>query len=178
MSETLEHAAGPLAGIVLLVMDNGDQAILVNGTMHRTCRASAGEASLVRCANAMAEKTGGPLRYVELPSEGKEDTRWPDVIARLAVAGDGRRRVTVIEARLDAGRALHFCGHPVLSGADSNLWFPLRDDEDLFQAVERIMVMNHQAVNVTGMTPVVEYPAGRDWQTTYNVRLTDKGDRS
>lgn len=83
--------------------------------------------------------------------------------------GGGRARIVAIETRLSTGRALHFCGHPVLSGANHDLWFPLADGESLFQAAERIMVMNHQAVNVTRIERLAEHDGGADWALTYNA---------
>lgn len=82
-----------------------------------------------------------------------------------------RASVTVIESRLDAGRGIHFCSHPVLSGGDSNLWFPVGLCDTLFEAVERAMVMNHQANNVVKITPVREHDSGRDWEVVYNVSV-------
>lgn len=90
-----------------------------------------------------------------------------------AVTAPARGKITIIETRLRAGRALHFCSHPVLSGADSNLWFPLADGESLFQAAERIMVMNHHAVNATRIERLREHDNGADWMLTFNAPAAD-----
>ena len=84
-----------------------------------------------------------------------------------------RSELTVLCAELENGRALHFCGHPVLSGINHDVWFPLAQGEDLFSATERVMVMNHQAVNVTRMEPLAQSVRCDDYRVTFNVRITE-----
>ncbi|HHD7476773.1 TPA: hypothetical protein ACOVJB_005710 [Klebsiella oxytoca] len=48
-------------------------------------------------------------------------------------------------------RAAHFCLLDKLSGNDSDLWFPLADGMELFEALETILYINHVAVNVTSL---------------------------
>ncbi|OFC63638.1 hypothetical protein BBW68_00805 [Candidatus Erwinia dacicola] len=67
---------------------------------------------------------------------------------------DARAKVTILECALKSGRGFHFCNHPLLSGSNSDLWFPRQEGESLHEAVERVMVMNHQAENVTRLEPV------------------------
>ncbi|EML8490058.1 hypothetical protein WAB73_003288 [Salmonella enterica subsp. enterica] len=81
----------------------------------------------------------------------------------------GRYELTVICTTLESGRALHFCGHPVLSGANHDLWFPLGETDDLFQAIERLMVTNHQAVNVTRVEKLAGFALSEDLRVTYNA---------
>ncbi|ECE0486546.1 hypothetical protein KX75_20485 [Salmonella enterica subsp. enterica] len=81
----------------------------------------------------------------------------------------GRYELTVICTTLKSGRALHFCGHPVLSGANHDLWFPLGEADDLFQAIERLMVTNHQAVNVTRVETLAGFACCEDLRVTYNA---------
>lgn len=81
----------------------------------------------------------------------------------------GRNALTVICLAQENGRVLHFCGHPVLSGANHDLWFPVGQDENLFQAIERLMVTNHQAVNVTRVEKLAGFAHCEDVRVTYNA---------
>lgn len=83
-----------------------------------------------------------------------------------------RRKVIILLSELKAGKAFHFVGHALLSGSNSNLWFPLDDEKNLFRAVERVMTMNHLAENVVSIDKIAEYPGGGDWQVTYNAEMT------
>ncbi|BEO69095.1 hypothetical protein SMQE31_46030 (plasmid) [Serratia marcescens] len=66
------------------------------------------------------------------------------------------------------GRGVHFCTDPLLSGINSNLWFPLSAEDDCFTGIERILVMNGAAVNVVSITPLNDGLAYRDWKVIYN----------
>ena len=86
----------------------------------------------------------------------------------------GRNALTVICLAQENGRALHFCNHPVLSGANHDLWFPLGEADDLFQAIERLMVTNHQAVNVTRVEKLAGFARCQDLHVTYNAPVPTK----
>ena len=81
----------------------------------------------------------------------------------------GRNALTVICIAQENGRALHFCGHPVLSGENYDLWFPPGEADDLFQAIERLMVTNHLAVNVTRVEKLAGFARCEDLRVTYNA---------
>lgn len=84
---------------------------------------------------------------------------------------DGARSVvTVIETRLQGKRAIHFCSHPVLSGTNNDLWFPVDNDVALFPVTEHIMVMNNVAVNVVRAELLSVKDDCSDWRIVYNQR--------
>lgn len=80
-----------------------------------------------------------------------------------------RETCTLIVCELDSGLGFHFCSHGLFSGSNSNLWFPLHDKAKLHQEVERVMVMNHQAINVTRLDPLRSTETSTDYTVTYNV---------
>ncbi|QQK74054.1 hypothetical protein HG702_22310 (plasmid) [Pectobacterium versatile] len=91
---------------------------------------------------------------------------WTDMMAPEKPV---RETCTLIVCELDSGLGFHFCSHDLLSGSNSNLWFPLHDKAQLHQEVERVMVMNHQAINVTRLDPVSCTNTSTDYTVTYNV---------
>jgi hypothetical protein len=84
---------------------------------------------------------------------------------------NSRTYVMLIVAELDTGTGLHFCSHPTLSGANANLWFPLQEGQDLFAAVERLMVMNHAANNVVRLDVFHAGDRHTDYKVTYNPEV-------
>jgi len=159
-----------LSGVCLLVLDNDEQALFINGDY---ISEQAETPALFDVARLTASAMGLPLKRLELPVPAGEWC-WGDITGRLnseADTLDARARVIVLECTLGSDRGFHFCDHPVLSGRNSNLWFPRKEGESLHAAVERVMVMNHQAVNVARLDPVSEYPNGGDWSVVYNVKL-------
>ncbi|MCL6336370.1 hypothetical protein EXT65_21490 [Pectobacterium carotovorum subsp. carotovorum] len=91
---------------------------------------------------------------------------WTDMMAPEKPV---RETCTLIVCELDRGLGFHFCSHDLLSGSNSNLWFPLHDKSQLHQEVERVMVMNHQAINITRLDPVSCTNTSTDYTVTYNV---------
>lgn len=81
----------------------------------------------------------------------------------------GRDEIIIIVAELDNGKGFHFCMHPLLSGVDSNLWYPLCRDEGLFLSIEKVMVMNHIAKNVVNITPLNKQQNYADYRVIFNV---------
>ncbi|CAI1244612.1 hypothetical protein [Serratia ficaria] len=79
-----------------------------------------------------------------------------------------RGEVIVTGCETKQGRGVHFCNDPLLSGINSNLWFPLSAEDDWFTGIERILVMNGVAVNVVSITPLNDGLAYRDWKVIYN----------
>lgn len=88
--------------------------------------------------------------------------------AETTMQDGGRNVVTVIESRIQGKRAIHFCAHPVLSGTNNDLWFPVDNDESLFPVTERIMVMNNVAVNVVRAELLAKKDSYSDWRIIYN----------
>ncbi|MEQ9883256.1 hypothetical protein ABRP83_13880 [Pectobacterium brasiliense] len=91
---------------------------------------------------------------------------WTDMMAPEKPVRD---TCTLIVCELDSGLGFHFCSHELLSGSNSNLWFPLHDKAHLHQEVERVMVMNHLAINVTRLDPLWSSDKSTDYTVTYNV---------
>ncbi|WP_157032705.1 hypothetical protein [Erwinia typographi] len=80
----------------------------------------------------------------------------------------GRGVLTVLETHTSRGRGIHFCNHPLLTGSNYNLWFPLAPEEDVFTTIERILVMNGVAVNLTRISPLLSCTEYTDWLVTFN----------
>nr|WP_236745228.1 hypothetical protein [Klebsiella variicola] len=51
---------------------------------------------------------------------------------------DIRAGNTVLVTEFGGVRAVHFCLHEKLSGNDNDLWFPLANGADLFEALEAL----------------------------------------
>lgn len=83
---------------------------------------------------------------------------------------EGRGRLVALVARNKTGRGIHFAQHPLLSGSNFNLWIPVASDESWFVAVERILVMNGVAENVTSVTPFTEDECS-DLEIIFNRRI-------
>nr|WP_228725455.1 hypothetical protein [Klebsiella pneumoniae] len=64
---------------------------------------------------------------------------------------DIRASNTVLVTEFGGVRAVHFCLHEKLSGNDNDLWFPLANGTDLFEALESIMCINFAAANVVSL---------------------------
>ncbi|MEL7631738.1 hypothetical protein AAGW04_22450 [Pectobacterium aroidearum] len=94
---------------------------------------------------------------------------WGYWLEAMAPETPVRETCTLIVSELDNGVGFHFCSHDLLSGSNSNLWFPLHDKTQLHQEVERVMVMNHLAINVTRLDPVRSTDKSTDYTVTYNV---------
>ena len=82
-----------------------------------------------------------------------------------------RPHVLLIVAELDTGLGFHFCAHSLLSGSNNNLWFPLEDENTLFAMVEKVMVMNHAAHNVTDIERIHSGDQHVDYKVTYNPEV-------
>ncbi len=92
-------------------------------------------------------------------------------LARLSPSEEVRATVTVTGCETKRGRGVHFCNHPLLSGQNANLWFPVGEGETWFEAVERILVMNALAENLTTLKPLREGDDFNDWQAVYNRKV-------
>ncbi|VYU21141.1 hypothetical protein [Metakosakonia massiliensis] len=88
-------------------------------------------------------------------------------------ADSSRVEITVTVCRTKQGRGVHFCSHSLLSGSNSNLWFPLSESEDLHAGIERILTMNGLAENVVRLTQLHGNLSYNDYTVTYNVKQPD-----
>lgn len=79
-----------------------------------------------------------------------------------------RKNVVVIFAVLESGASFHFCSHPLLSGKNNELWYPLPHDVSLFNAIENVMIDNNQANNVTRVEELRVNGKSVDYLVTYN----------
>ncbi|EOZ6414775.1 hypothetical protein ACQUXI_003918 [Cronobacter turicensis] len=80
-----------------------------------------------------------------------------------------RAEVMILVCDLTFGRGFHFCSIEKLQGNDADLWFPLADPAQLFEAVESVMQINGIAHNVTGLDVVAESPNCKDVRVRYNA---------
>lgn len=80
-----------------------------------------------------------------------------------------RKKIMVLFTTLNEGPAFHFCSHRLLSGKDTELWYPLPVEKSLFQAIENVMVENNQAVNVTRIEKIRVVGKCTDYEVTYNA---------
>lgn len=83
---------------------------------------------------------------------------------------NGRTDITITVCRTKYGRGVHFCSHPLLSGSNSNLWFPLSESDDLHAGIERILTMNGLAENVVRLTRLRGDLSYDDYTVTYNAK--------
>lgn len=84
---------------------------------------------------------------------------------------EGRDSVIAITNNADCERGIHFVQHSVLSGSNHNLWFPIGAEESWFTAIERILIMNGIAENVTAITCINEKEEYQDFKIIFNRRV-------
>lgn len=170
----MDQGSAGLDGVCLLQLDNGKEAVFLNGQYLTDSDFKAGDLPLADMARLFARACNQPYRQFNLPVEESEE-RSCNVIAegitQSAQSKPVRQKVTILLSELNPGKAFHFARHPLLSGINSNLWFPLDDERNLFQAVERVMIMNNLAENVVSVNKLADYPGGGDWQVTYNMKV-------
>lgn len=157
----------------LIRLDNGAESFWHNG--HYVCEANGayGETGVSDVARLTARAGGHSLRCIELPVPDGEWC-WGDIaetLARSALSETVRASCIVTGCVTAQGRGVHFCNHPLLSGDNSNLWFPIGNNEDWFAAVERILIMNGLAENLTSLSPLRDGPEYTDWKATYNRKV-------
>lgn len=84
-----------------------------------------------------------------------------------------RNSIVAIFTNYPTGKLVHFCGHDVLSGSNSNIWFPIFDENTLFQEIEKIMINCRVAHNFTLIERIVrgDNKDGyfEDYRITYNA---------
>lgn len=61
-----------------------------------------------------------------------------------------RKKSCVIVTIIKEQSCVHFCSEYILQGVNHNVWFPISDDRNvLFQEIEKILVINNIAINLT-----------------------------
>ncbi|MCF6256188.1 MAG: hypothetical protein L3K25_07785 [Gammaproteobacteria bacterium] len=90
---------------------------------------------------------------------------------------DARKRTVIILSMIKGQRSVHFTEQP-LAGQDNNVWFPI-GNEDLFRAIENIMVVNNQACNLTVVTRIRDISdTCHDYEVIYNTSAEATGNPS
>jgi hypothetical protein len=156
-------------------LDNGDEAFFHHGSWITGADAVSREPSVLGLAQSMARAGGKSLRCVELPVPDDAEWSWYDVVMQLVHASftrqvRGELTVTVCD-NARHGRGVHVCSDPLLSGINSNLWFPLNAAEDWHAGIERVLTMNGVAVNVVRMEALRDGPEYTDFKVTYNRKI-------
>lgn len=156
-------------------LDNGDEAFYHHGKWITGADAKCGEPSVLGLAQSMARAGCKSLRSVELPVPDDKQWSWEDVVTRLVLASYPRKvrgelTVTVSE-NTQYGRGVHVCSDPLLSGINSNLWFPLNAQEDWLAGIERVLTMNGIAENVVRLDMLRDGPEYTDFKVIYNRKV-------
>lgn len=156
-------------------LDNGDEAFYHHGNLITGADACCGEPSVLGLAQSMARAGCKSLRCVELPVPDDAEWSWEDVVTPLVRASVTRQvRGELIVTASDNtrhGRGVHVCSDPLLSGANSNLWFPLSADEGWHAGIERVLTMNGVAENVVRLEPLRDGPEYTDFKVIYNRKI-------
>ncbi|QKJ89324.1 hypothetical protein PMPD1_4426 (plasmid) [Paramixta manurensis] len=158
-----------------ITLDNGDEAFYINGDFITCADGASRDPSVIDLARNVARAAGYPLRCFELPVPDDDEWCWNDVEEKLArsVMTETVRASVIVTGCVtkQGGRGIHFCSHPLLSGVNSNLWLPVGKEEEWFAAVERVLIMNGLAENLTALTPLRECAEYTDWKATYNRKV-------
>ncbi|QFS87571.1 hypothetical protein FIU96_12045 [Marinobacter sp. THAF39] len=77
----------------------------------------------------------------------------------------GRETVVIIVSEVNGNRAIHFTSGKLQV---NDLWFPITQENSLFRGVERVLVTNGIAHNVSFMKLLRVTPTSKDWEVTYN----------
>lgn len=156
-------------------LDNGDEAFFHHGNWITGADAASREPSVLGLAQGMARAGRKSLRCIELPLPDDAEWSWSDVVMRLvqsSYARDVRGELTVTASdNTRHGRGVHVCSDPLLSGINSNLWFPLNAAEDWHAGIERVLTMNGVAENVVRLEPLRDSPEYTDFKVIYNRKV-------
>ncbi|WP_246874368.1 hypothetical protein [Pantoea ananatis] len=163
-----------LGSYCLIRLDNGDEAFYINGQFIHSTEGAKNDPSLTEIARLSARADDQSLRTFELPVPETDEVCWSDIveqIARSAPCETVRGSVIVTGCRTKEGMRIHFCKHPLLSGINSNLWFPVSREEGWFDAIERILTMNGLAENLTELEILRNCAEYTDWRAIYNRKV-------
>lgn len=156
-------------------LDNGDEAFYHNGYWITGADASCGEPSVFELAQSMARAGCKSLHCIELSVPDNGEWCWDDVVTQLVRTSFTRQvRGELIVTASDNtrhGRGIHICSDPLLSGINSNLWFPLNVAEDWHTGIERVLTMNGVAENVVRLERLQDGPEYTDYKVIYNRKI-------
>ena len=164
-----------LVGVWHVIFPDDSEGVIVNGVAVIGSQHGKPPLDIKAIAEAIANAQNTPLQRVYLPQPALHQWGWDDIPATMVSAVSStiqRCSIIVICSELSSGRAIHFCGHPVLTGSCHHIWFSVQDGETWFEAVERVMVMNHQAVNVVRLEPLHTGGEFCDQKVIYNGHIT------
>lgn len=172
---TLNDIIRVLDEYTFIRLDNGDEAFFHHGNWITSADAASREASVLGLAQRMAHAGCKSLRCVELPVPDDAEWCWDDVVRQLVRSSftrqvRGELTVTCSE-NTRFGRGVHVCSDPLLSGIDSNLWFPLNLEEEWHTGIERVLTMNGVAENVVRQEPLRDGPEYTDVKVIYNRKI-------
>ena len=164
--EDITRVLGPYC---LIRLDNGDEAFYINGHFIECADAALNDPPVSEIAKLSARAADAFLHCIDLAVPEDEDWCWNDIVEQLARKAPtsevcGTVTVTCSEVK---GRGVHFCNHPLLSGHNDNLWFPVGEHESWSEAVERILVMNGLAEKLLTLKPLNEGDTG-NFRATYS----------
>lgn len=164
-----------LGEYIFIRLDNGDEAFYHHGNWITGADASCGEPSVLGMAQSMARAGCKSLRCVELPVPDDEEWSWEDVVRQLIHASVTRQvrgeLIVTVSENTRYGRGVHICSDPLLSGVNSNLWFPLHAAEDWHAGIERVLTMNGVAENVVRLESLRDSPEYTDFKVIYNRKI-------
>lgn len=143
---TQADIARALGEFCFIRLDNGDEAFYYNGFWLTGADGESNEPSVLGLAQRTARAGSKHLRCIELTVTGSET---------------------------GYGRGIHVCNDPLLSGINSNLWFPLNPEESWFVGIERVLMMNGVAENVVRIDSLRDCAAYHDWKVVYNRNVID-----
>lgn len=98
-----------------------------------------------------------------------EPQQFDPVKTDLQIAARGEIKAITYNGK--NGRGVHFIQHGLLSGNNYNIWFPVAKDESWFVAVERVLMMNGIAENVTSCDPIGGSKDIPDLKIIFNNRI-------
>jgi hypothetical protein len=165
-----------LGDFCFIRLDNGDEAFYYNGFWLASADGESNEPSVLGLAMRAARAGGKHLRCFELPVPEDKEWCWDDVVTALAccaITRDLRGELIVTGSETRHGRGIHVCNDRLLSGINSNLWFPLNPTESWFSGIERVLMMNGVAENVVRIDSLRDCAAYHDWKVVYNRKVTD-----
>lgn len=87
-----------------------------------------------------------------------------------------RKTVTIIACEVRGINSFHFTKEPLQTRDDGNcgkkeLWFPVAENQSLFEAVESILVLNGIANNLVSLDKLRDGGSYVDYEALYNVKI-------
>jgi len=174
MPVTEDDIARALGQYCVITLDNGDEAFYIHGQFIHSTEGANDDPTLKEIARLSARAECQSLNCIDLAVPEDDEWCWNDIVEQLArrtPSEEVRATVTVTGCETARGRGVHFCGHPLLSGHNANMWFPVAEEESWFKAVERVLVMNGLAENLCSLEPLRKGSDYNDWRAIYNRKV-------